>query len=298
MIPATPSRASLPRQNARRTTQRLSIVQRPTELKRESGHSTSSGRISKQDRQRINWAAEYSQHLEEQARLSRTAQESWFADISRELRLREEQQNELLELASEERDRLRAEEKERFLRLQEDQRAWQRAILAEAAERRRLEAEEAERLRRERLRECAVCLEEIDMGVMVEVPCTHWYCRTHLRGTSLRLPELSIAPRARLQQFPTCCLIFERRVDVGLTLHHPVKLASCQSHGYRLHCPAHVKSQVEDTNIQRLKTDLLVELEVESRGRSGDKRRDCLIFVLLYLIVYIVLSLWSQLRFG
>jgi len=91
-----------------------------------------------------------------------------------------------LKLAREERERLRAEERERLLRLQEDQEARQRAILAEAAERRRLEAEEAERVRRERLKECAVCLEEIDMGMMVEVPCNHWYCRTHLRGKSPR----------------------------------------------------------------------------------------------------------------
>lgn len=184
MIPAAPGRAYLPHQNGRRTTQRLSIVQRPTEPKRESGHSTSSGRTTKQDRERINWAAEYTQHLEEQARLSRTAQESWFADLSRERRLREEQHNELLKLAREERERRGAEERETHLRLQEDQRARQRAILAEAAERRRLEAEEVERVRRERLRQCAVCLEEIDVGVMVEVPCTHWYCRTHLRGKS------------------------------------------------------------------------------------------------------------------
>jgi hypothetical protein len=188
MIPARPSRASLPQPNARQTTRRVSITQRPAQPRRDPSHLTSSrgGRTTKQDRERINWAAEYTQHLEEQARLSRTAQESWIADVSRERILQEQQHNEVLKLAREERERLRAEERESFLRLQEEQQARQRAILAEAAERRRLEAEEAERVRRERLRECAVCLEEIDMGVMIEVPCTHWYCRTHLRGKSPR----------------------------------------------------------------------------------------------------------------
>jgi hypothetical protein len=188
MIPARPSGASLPQPNARPTTRRVSITQRPTPARRELSNSTSSrgGKTTKQDRERVNWAAEYAQHLEEQARLSRTAQENWFADVSRERRLQEEQYNEALKLAREERERLRAEERASFLRAQEDQQARQRARLAEAAERRRREAEEVERARRERLRECAVCLEEVDVGVMVEVPCTHWYCRTHLRGKSSR----------------------------------------------------------------------------------------------------------------
>jgi hypothetical protein len=116
MIPASPSRASIPQANARRTTRRVSITQRPNQSRREPSHSTSSrgGRTTKQDRERINWAAEYTQHLEEQARFSRTAQESWSADVRRERRLQEEQHNEVLKLAREERERLRAEERERF----------------------------------------------------------------------------------------------------------------------------------------------------------------------------------------
>ncbi len=78
----------------------------------------------------------------------------------------------------------------------------QRAVIAAAAERRRIEleerqrvenevrerqrllGEEAERLRRERERECVVCLESNDIGIMVQTPCAHWYCRIHLRGMS------------------------------------------------------------------------------------------------------------------
>lgn len=41
-----------------------------------------------------------------------------------------------------------------------------------------------------------------------------------------------------------------------------------------LQCPAHVKSQVADTKIQKQKMDLLLEPEGKSRGRAGDKRRD------------------------
>ncbi|KAI1420345.1 hypothetical protein F5Y12DRAFT_136609 [Xylaria sp. FL1777] len=43
------------------------------------------------------------------------------------------------------------------------------------------EAEEREWIRRERLRECAVCMEEDDMGSMTQVPCTHWYCYEDLQ---------------------------------------------------------------------------------------------------------------------
>lgn len=103
---------------------------------------------------------------------------------------------------------------------------------------------------------------------------------------------------ARPQQFPTCCLILERRVDVGLTLHHSVKLASSESHVRLLRCPAHVKSQVEDAEIPKLTTDLLSDLKGESRGRSGDKRRNFSILVSLYLVVCRLLNLWSQLTFG
>ncbi|KAI0965131.1 hypothetical protein F4678DRAFT_453479 [Xylaria arbuscula] len=43
------------------------------------------------------------------------------------------------------------------------------------------EAEEQERIRRERFRQCAVCMEEDDMGSMIQVPCTHWYCHEDLQ---------------------------------------------------------------------------------------------------------------------
>ncbi|KAI2625608.1 hypothetical protein GGR54DRAFT_506863 [Hypoxylon sp. NC1633] len=43
------------------------------------------------------------------------------------------------------------------------------------------EAEERERVRRECLKECAICLEEDDIGAMIQLPCTHWYCHEDLR---------------------------------------------------------------------------------------------------------------------
>lgn len=58
-------------------------------------------------------------------------------------------------------------------RAQEEAAAEARRI---AQEIRRREQEEAERIRQERLRQCAVCMDEVDMDLMAQLPCTHWYC--------------------------------------------------------------------------------------------------------------------------
>ena len=105
--------------------------------------------------------------------------------------------------AAAERRRIELEERQRVENEAREQRKLaQRAIIAAAAERHRIEleerqrvenevrerqrllGEEAERLRRERERECVVCLESNDIGIMVQTPCAHWYCRIHLRGMS------------------------------------------------------------------------------------------------------------------
>ncbi|KAI1192581.1 hypothetical protein F5X97DRAFT_337453 [Nemania serpens] len=55
------------------------------------------------------------------------------------------------------------------------------ARIEEAQIRAQEEAEGRERVRRERLRECAVCMEEDDMGAMIQAPCVHWYCHEDLQ---------------------------------------------------------------------------------------------------------------------
>lgn len=56
------------------------------------------------------------------------------------------------------------------------------ARIEEAQIRAQEEAEGRERVRRERLRECAVCMEEDDMGAMIQAPCVHWYCHEDLQS--------------------------------------------------------------------------------------------------------------------
>ena len=84
---------------------------------------------------------------------------------------------------AEDAERRRIEEEQRRRQEAETQAFIQAQIEAENEERRR-QAEEAERQRRERLRECVVCLESQDMSTMIQVICSHWYCREHLRGKS------------------------------------------------------------------------------------------------------------------
>lgn len=80
---------------------------------------------------------------------------------------REEQQRQ-------EEARIRREREEAEQRRREEQAA------AEEAERRA--AEEAEQRRRERLRNCIICMEDVDLSLATQTPCSHWSCRTCLRG--------------------------------------------------------------------------------------------------------------------
>ncbi|KAG8529860.1 uncharacterized protein KY384_005341 [Bacidia gigantensis] len=83
-----------------------------------------------------------------------------------------------------EREEQRRREGERIRQERAEAEATLLAVIAAEQEEERRQAEEAERLRRDRLRECTVCFDADDMGVMVELACTHWYCRPHLRGSS------------------------------------------------------------------------------------------------------------------
>ncbi|KAI4861083.1 hypothetical protein F4820DRAFT_82213 [Hypoxylon rubiginosum] len=79
----------------------------------------------------------------------------------------------------EEARRHRQAEQERILaeRIAEEARIEEERIVEEARiEEERIQAEERERIRRERFRQCAVCMEEDDMGSMIQAPCAHWYC--------------------------------------------------------------------------------------------------------------------------
>lgn len=49
------------------------------------------------------------------------------------------------------------------------------------------EAEERERIRRERLRDCAICMDEDDMDSMIQAPCAHWYCHEDLQSKLSRV---------------------------------------------------------------------------------------------------------------
>lgn len=104
------------------------------------------------------------QHLQE----VREAQEQRADEIRRLQREVYEQK------LSAHRARIAAAADQRRRELEEQQRAEAEAL--------RILEEEAERIRRERERDCVVCLDTNDIEVMVEAPCAHWYCRVHLRG--------------------------------------------------------------------------------------------------------------------
>jgi hypothetical protein len=150
------------------------------------------------------------QRLLEQRELERTARAAeWEAQRRQEAaRLRQDPENaerrRNAELAAAEEARRRvAEEAAAEVRRQRaaeeaEQRRQNEQAAAEAARRRTIEeaerrraaaeeaqrraAEEAERRRRERLRPCVIYLEDSDVALMAQTPCSHWSCQTCLRG--------------------------------------------------------------------------------------------------------------------
>ena len=135
--------------------------------------------------------------IHKRAEAAQKAQSIWFESIGSERRLLEEKRRQCLQEEREAHEQ-RADESRRLqLEAYEQKLSAGRARIAAAADQRRREIEEqqraeaealrlvkkeAERVRRERERDCAVCLDSNDIGVMVEAPCAHWYCRVHLRG--------------------------------------------------------------------------------------------------------------------
>lgn len=128
----------------------------------------------------------YQQTLEHRrARLAAEAEQQQ-ASQEQERRVREE-------AAETRRRELLAEEEQRVRDIAEAAEALRLQLEAEE-EQRLWEVEEAERRRRERERDCAVCLDTFDMGNMIELSCRHWYCRTHLRGKETHLNATGAYP--------------------------------------------------------------------------------------------------------
>lgn len=113
----------------------------------------------------------------ENERLQREREEAQAARLAQVVAEEAERQRRLAEEA----ERQRVED-ERRRRERNEAQAAHLARLAAEEDRRRRQAEQAERLRRERLRECAVCFESQDMDMMVQVACSHWYCIEDLRS--------------------------------------------------------------------------------------------------------------------
>ncbi|KAK0263844.1 hypothetical protein LTS09_002195 [Friedmanniomyces endolithicus] len=94
----------------------------------------------------------------------------------------------LLEEADQQRRRRKAEAAAEAARVseEEDKRRRRREAevtrIAAKADRRRRRAQAAAEQRRARLRDCAVCLDQYDLGEMIQLTCRHWYCHGDLRG--------------------------------------------------------------------------------------------------------------------
>ena len=148
-------------------------------------------------------AAFQAQQLQNRADVVRRQQDAWYNEVLHQSRFIESTSRELLLQTKEHRDQRMRQELEAYQRWMDQIQAEQQARLAEEAQQRRLALEqqraheaaeearqahlaaEEEQRRRERERQCAVCLEFNDMGGMVEIPCRHWYCPDHLRGEEL-----------------------------------------------------------------------------------------------------------------
>ena len=116
------------------------------------------------------------------------AYEEKLADRRARLAAEAEQRRNALEQERREREQVIAArqaeiaaEEERRQREREQAIAARQAEIAAEEERRRREEEE----RRQRLRQCAVCLEDQDMSLMIETPCGHWYCPEDLQSKAV-----------------------------------------------------------------------------------------------------------------
>ena len=112
---------------------------------------------------------EANQQLAEHDRVSQQARSDW----TRQLEAKRREQDEL--------ERTQRELREMH-RLEQEELRWLEQ------ERMRREEDEANRVRRQRLRECTVCLDEYDLSIMYELACNHWYCTRHLQGRTSKCP--------------------------------------------------------------------------------------------------------------
>ena len=158
--------------------------------------------------------------LEDRAYITRRKQDEWYDGIFDRSRAQEATRRELLRQTRYEWENVTRAESEAYHRAQEEELASRRARLAAEAEQRQSALEEERRIReqaiaarqaeiaaeeerrqrqeeerRARLRECAVCLEDQDMSVMIEIPCRHWYCREDIQSKALYVSS-QIAPQA------------------------------------------------------------------------------------------------------
>ena len=122
-------------------------------------------------------AEQVEQRRIENERLQREREEAQAARLAQIVAEEAERQRRLADEA--ERQRV-ADERRR--RERDEAQAAHLARLAAEEDRRRRQAEQAERIRRERLRECAVCFDSQDMDLMVQVECSHWYCIEDIRS--------------------------------------------------------------------------------------------------------------------
>jgi len=140
-------------------------------------------------RRRYEEAERRQQEARERIRLQIEARRS-MAEMQRQERERVEgerrqrEQEAILQM----RERARREREETERRIFEEQARLQRHLEDQREAHRlaeeifRQEQEEAEARRRERFRECVVCLERDDMDSMRQAPCQHWYCHGDIRG--------------------------------------------------------------------------------------------------------------------
>ena len=175
------------------------------------------------DPQRIHnsfWTNDHEEQLEDRAYITRSKQDEWYNGVLDQARAREATRRELFQQTKDEWESITRAESEAYHRAHEEELANRRARLAAEAEQRRNALEEERRVReqaiaarqaeiaaeeerrrrqeeerRQRLRECAVCLEDQDMLLMIEAPCSHWYCRGDIQSKTVYASSQSI-PRA------------------------------------------------------------------------------------------------------
>ena len=156
------------------------------------------------------WANDHEERLEDRAYTTRRKQDEWYNGILDRSRAQEATRRERFQQTRHEWENIARAESEAYHRAQEEALANRRARLAAEAEQRRRALEQERRIReqaiaarqaeiaaeeerrrrqeeerRARLRECAVCLEDQDMSVMIETPCRHWYCREDIQSKTL-----------------------------------------------------------------------------------------------------------------